>query len=308
MHLKHIPVLTKEIIHFLNIKPQGCYVDATLGGGGHSEEILKYLTQGFLYAFDQDPFAINFCADKFQHCKNITLINSNFAALEEELLIKRKIQGIDGILFDLGLSSFQIDEPQRGFSYLKDAALDMRMNPSQKLTAQEILNTYSFENLTKIFWLYGNEPKARIIAQAIIKSRPLKTTLELVSLIDCCYPFYISRRKGHSSKRIFQALRIEVNQELSCLEKGLRQSLKLLNKNGRIVVISFNSLEDRLVKNFFKKNSQYLFPPKVPFTEKELPQNILTIINKKVVLPTKKELKLNIRSHSAKLRAVLKNF
>ncbi|KND62693.1 16S rRNA (cytosine(1402)-N(4))-methyltransferase RsmH, partial [Candidatus Phytoplasma phoenicium] len=253
MCLQHIPVLTKEVVHHLSIKPQGCYVDATLGGGGHSEEILKYLSQGFLYAFDQDPFVINLCTAKFRHHQNISLINNNFAFLHDELLIKRKIKGIDGILFDLGLSSFQIDDPQRGFSYLKDTALDMRMNPSQKLTAQEILNTYDFKNLKNIFWFYGNEPKAHAIAKAIIKARPLKTTLELVGLIDRFYSFYVPRRKGHSSKRIFQALRIEVNQELTCLEKGLQQSLKLLNKNGTIVVISFNSLEDRLVKNFFKK-------------------------------------------------------
>ncbi|MDV3198147.1 MAG: 16S rRNA (cytosine(1402)-N(4))-methyltransferase RsmH [Vigna little leaf phytoplasma] len=305
--LKHVPVLTEEVIRYLKIKPQGIYVDATLGGGGHTEAILKCLKRGgCLYSFDQDPFAINYCKQKLHQYNNLILVNSNFCNLAEEMA-KRKVKGIDGIVFDLGLSSFQIDDSQRGFSYLKDAPLDMRMNPHQKLTAQIILNHYDLKTLTNIFWSYGGETKANIIAKAIIKARPLKTTLELVRLIDRYYPFYVYRRKGHSAKRIFQALRVEVNQELWCLKKSLQQSLSLLNKYGTIVVISFNSLEDRLVKTFFKQHSKYVFPPKVPFIEKELPLSILTVINKKVVLPSLEELQTNKRSHSAKLRVALKN-
>ncbi|MDV3196145.1 MAG: 16S rRNA (cytosine(1402)-N(4))-methyltransferase RsmH [Candidatus Phytoplasma stylosanthis] len=307
MEMKHIPVLTKEVIEYLNIYSRGIYVDATLGDGGHSSVILEKLNQGFLYSFDCDLFSIQKCKKKFKNKKNINLIHNNFSFLKEELL-KKNIFEVDGIVFDLGLSSFQIDIPDRGFSYLKDNFLDMRMDIRKKKTASFIINNYSFSELKKIFFLFGEEPKASLIANEIIKRRPLKKSLELVKIIDKFYPYYMKKRKGHSAKRIFQALRIEVNQELSSLEKALQQSLQLLKKNGRLVLISFNSLEDRLVKNFLKTNSKFNLNHQFPFAEKDIPLSPLTILTKKIIIPSEEEIKFNPRSHSAKLRAAVKNF
>ncbi|WP_053521445.1 16S rRNA (cytosine(1402)-N(4))-methyltransferase RsmH [Candidatus Phytoplasma pruni] len=303
----HIPVLTKEVIQYLDINPQGIYVDATLGGGGHSSAILQKLSEGSLYAFDQDLFAISQCQEIFKEEKRITLIHNNFSFLKEELA-KRNINAIDGIIFDLGLSSFQIDDPQRGFSYLKDSSLDMRMNRNQSQSAQTIINTYSYEQLRDIFFIYGEEPKSTLIAKEIFKRRPLKNTLELVEITDKFYFSYGKKKKrGHSAKRVFQALRMEVNQELQVLTKALQQGLQLLKTNGKMVVISFNSLEDRLVKNFFKKNSHTHFFPNLPIKEKDIPPSPLKIITKKIICPSEEELKLNLRSRSAKLRAAVKN-
>ncbi|QTX02775.1 16S rRNA (cytosine(1402)-N(4))-methyltransferase [Candidatus Phytoplasma luffae] len=304
---KHIPVLQKKVIQYLNIKPQGIYVDATLGSGGHSSAILELLDSGSLHSFDRDFFAIQECQKKFQNKKNLFLYHSNFSILKQELF-KKNIFAIDGIVFDLGLSSFQIDNPQRGFSYLKDTFLDMRMDQEQEKTACDIINNYSLKELKNIFWSFGEEPKSVIIANEIIKQRPFHNSSKLVEIIDKFYPFYLKKKRGHSSKRIFQALRIEVNQELKCLEEALQQSLELLKKNGIIVVISFNSLEDRLVKKFFQKHSQSYLPPKLPIKEKNMPINPLTIITKKIVTPQLDEIEFNIRSHSAKLRAAIKNF
>ncbi|MDO8168129.1 16S rRNA (cytosine(1402)-N(4))-methyltransferase RsmH [Candidatus Phytoplasma melaleucae] len=304
----HIPVLTREVVQYLNINPKGVYVDATLGGGGHSMVILSKLTQGFLYSFDQDICSILECQKIFANHKNIKLIHKNFAYLQMELS-KFNVRQIDGIVFDLGLSSFQIDSSKRGFSYLVDEFLDMRMSQHNMQTAYYIINNYSLEKLKNIFFLYGQEPKSSLIAKEIIKKRPLKTTSELVKITDKFYSRYGKKinNRGHSAKRIFQALRIEVNQELRCLETSLHQSLNLLKKNGVIVVISFNSLEDSLVKHFFKKNSQYHLLPKIPFKKKDLPPPNLQIISKKIIYPGSEELLFNSRSHSAKLRVAVKS-
>ncbi|AYJ00962.1 16S rRNA (cytosine(1402)-N(4))-methyltransferase [Candidatus Phytoplasma ziziphi] len=305
--LKHIPVLNKEIIEYLNINPKGIYVDATLGGGGHSESILNKLKEGFLYSFDRDLYAIQKCQKKFENKKQIFLIHNNFSFLKEELS-KRNISSIDGIVFDLGLSSFQIEDNTRGFSYLQNSLLDMRMDIKQKIDASYIVNNYSFAELKKIFLFYGEEYKAGLIAREIIKRRPLTKTLELVEITDKFYPLYMKKKRGHSAKRIFQSLRIEVNQELKFLEEALQQSLDLLKPNGRIVVISFHSLEDRLVKKFFKNNSQSKIHPKLPFLEKNIPLTPLSLVNKKIIYPSEEEIKSNPRSCSAKLRVAVKNF
>lgn len=304
---KHIPVLNKEIIEYLNINPKGIYVDATLGGGGHSESILNKLNEGYLYSFDRDLYAIQKCKKKFENKKQIFLIHNNFSFLKEELS-KRNISSIDGIVFDLGLSSFQIEDNTRGFSYLQNSLLDMRMDIKQKIDASYIVNNYSFSELKKIFLFYGEEPKSGLIAREIIKRRPLINTLELVAITDKFYPLYMKKKRGHSAKRIFQSLRMEVNQELKCLEESLQQSLDLLKPNGRIVVISFHSLEDRLVKKFFKNNIQSKIHPKLPFLEKDIPPTPLSLVNKKIIYPSEEEIESNPRSRSAKLRVAVKNF
>ncbi|WP_284928178.1 16S rRNA (cytosine(1402)-N(4))-methyltransferase RsmH [Candidatus Phytoplasma sp. AldY-WA1] len=304
---KHIPVLNKEIIEYLNINPKGIYVDATLGGGGHSESILNKLNEGYLYSFDRDLYAIQKCKKKFENKKQIFLIHNNFSFLKEELS-KRNISSIDGIVFDLGLSSFQIEDNTRGFSYLQNSLLDMRMDIKQKIDASYIVNNYSFSELKKIFLFYGEEPKSGLIAREIIKRRPLTNTLELVAITDKFYPLYMKKKRGHSAKRIFQSLRMEVNQELKCLEEALQQSLDLLKPNGRIVVISFHSLEDRLVKKFFKNNIQSKIHPKLPFLEKDIPPTPLSLVNKKIIYPSEEEIESNPRSRSAKLRVAVKNF
>ncbi|MDC9031987.1 16S rRNA (cytosine(1402)-N(4))-methyltransferase RsmH [Columbia Basin potato purple top phytoplasma] len=307
LYNKHVSVLSDEVIEYLNINPKGIYVDATLGGGGHSQLILNKINKGRLYSFDCDLFAIKKCRKKFENNNKIILINNNFAFLKEELS-RHNISSIDGIVFDLGLSSFQIEDHTRGFSYLRDSFLDMRMDYRQKINAHYIVNNYNFFELKKIFLFYGEESKAALIAKEIIKKRPLNNTLELVSITDKFYPFYRKNKRGHSAKRIFQALRIEVNQELKFLEVSLQQSLELLKPNGRIVVISFHSLEDRLVKNFFKKNSQSDIHPKIPILEKNMPLKPLKIINKKIIYPSEEEIRINPRSSSAKLRVASKNF
>jgi 16S rRNA (cytosine1402-N4)-methyltransferase len=297
--MEHITVLKSESVAALNIKPNGLYVDATLGGGGHSELILSQLTGGHLYAFDQDEFAIEYAKNRLQSYTNITYIHKNFSHLKSELL-KLGINKVDGILFDLGLSSFQIDDETRGFSYLKNHELDMRMDRSQSLTAKEVVNTYSLEALTDIFRTYGEEKNAFKIAREIIKRRPLETTFDLVAITDRIN----FDSKGHSAKRVFQALRIEVNHELDVLEQALTQSLELLNVGGRLVVITFHSLEDRIVKHFMKKHSVIDAPKSIDI--RNLPQPPLKLITRKANLPTEDEVNENKRSHSAKLRVAEK--
>ncbi|NLK12490.1 MAG: 16S rRNA (cytosine(1402)-N(4))-methyltransferase RsmH [Candidatus Phytoplasma sp.] len=298
--LKHVTVLKNETIEYLNINPKGIYVDATLGGGGHSEAILEKLTDGFLYAFDQDAFAIKKATERLSKYSNFKIIHSNFAYLKEKLN-EENISQIDGIIFDLGLSSFQIDDADRGFSYLVDKPLDMRMNQNDRISAKEIVNTYTFEQLRDIFWIYGEEKNAVKIASEIIKRRPLETTFDLVRITDK----FKGNQKGHSSKRVFQALRIEVNQELDVLKKALEQSLELLKPQGRMALISFHSLEDRMVKHFFKEHSQVDIPKGLPIIQ--LPKTALKVITRKAILPSEAELEENTRSRSAKLRVAEKN-
>lgn len=298
--MKHISVLLNESIEALNLKEDGIYVDATLGGGGHSEEILKRIPKGHLYSFDQDMYAIKKASKKLNKYKNLTIIHSNFVNLETELK-KHNVTKIDGILLDLGMSSFQIDDHERGFSYLKEAKLDMRMNKEQTLTAKEVVNTYDKEKLANILFHYGDEENSFKIADEIIKNRPLETTKDLVDICDRVN----YRRKGHSSKKVFQALRIEVNDELKVLEKVLNQTLNILNEDGRIAVITFHSLEDKIVKHFFKKHSTIKIPKNIIIFNKEKPP--LSIVNRKPIYPNDEELKYNSRSRSAKLRIAKKN-
>ncbi len=293
--MKHVTVLKQEAIEHLNIKENGIYVDGTLGGAGHSSEILKRLKNGFLYAFDQDDYAINFAKGILGDSPNYEIVKSNFMYMKEELA-KRNVFKIDGLLLDLGLSSFQIDDEARGFTYLKDTTLDMRMNQDQQLTAKEILNTYSKEDLSRIFFVYGEEKNSFKITDEIIRRRPLETTMDLVKITDKIN----YKDKGHSAKRVFQALRLEVNQELEVLEKILEDVVDMLNPGGRISIITFHSLEDRIVKHFFKKYSTQETIKGLPVELEDTTK--LKIITRKPIYPSDEELKENSRSKSAKLR------
>jgi len=297
--MKHETVLKEEAIQYLNIKENGIYVDGTLGGAGHSKLILEHLKDGFLYAFDQDDFAISFAKDVLKGFKNYNIIKSNFRFLKEKLK-EEGIVNIDGLRLDLGLSSFQIDDETRGFTYLKDTSLDMRMDQDQSVTAETILNTYSMEELARIFFVYGEERNSFKIARRIVEKRPLKTTMELVKICDSVN----YNEKGHSSKRVFQALRIAVNEELTVLEEVLADAVDLLNPDGRLVVITFHSLEDRIVKHFFKDESTSNLPKNLPVIE--LPDTKMELITRKPVYPTDEEYERNPRSKSAKLRAARK--
>ncbi|MCK9235080.1 MAG: 16S rRNA (cytosine(1402)-N(4))-methyltransferase RsmH [Acholeplasmataceae bacterium] len=293
--MKHDSVLLNEAIEGLRIQPNGIYVDGTLGGGGHAEAILKQLKTGFLFAFDQDPFAIAYAQKRLEKYPHFQLINRNFIHLEESLN-ELGVTLIDGLLLDLGMSSFQIDDANRGFSYLEETSLDMRMDPNQTLTAETIVNTYEFAELRRIFTVYGEEKMAHQIAKRIVDSRPLKTTSDLVKITD-----QVNRnQKGHSAKRVFQALRIAVNNELDVLEAVLKQALRVVKPGGRIVVISFHSLEDRIVKHFFKEESTSKLPKNFPGLIDETFN--LKVITRKPILPTEAEMNENPRAKSAKLR------
>lgn len=298
--MKHVTVLLNEAINELNIKDNGIYVDGTLGGAGHSSLILENLAKGHLYAFDQDLYAINVANEKLSKYSNKTIIHSNFAKLKNELN-SRGVTKIDGILLDLGMSSFQIDDEERGFSYLKDAKLDMRMNQEQEKTAEYIVNNYTKDELVKIFFTYGDEENSFKIVNQIIKNRPITNTLELVEICDRIN----YKRKGHSAKKVFQALRIEVNDEMKVLEKVLEDSLELLNEGGRMVIITFHSLEDRIVKHFFKENSFINVPKNLPLINVPLPK--LNLVTRKPIYPTDEEMNENSRSKSAKMRVAEKN-
>lgn len=304
----HISVLLNESIQQLNIKKNGVYVDCTLGGGGHSSEILKRIPNGHLYAFDQDGFAINTADEKLKKiASNYTLINENFVnikvALEEE-----NFYGVDGILYDLGVSSFQLDIPERGFSYRFDGPLDMRMDQTAELDAYTVVNTYDEKSLVRILFEYGEEKFARLIARKIVSERekkPIETTLELVEIIKKALPASALRNSSHPAKQTFQAIRIEVNHELDILKKALEDGLSLLNKNGRMVVITFHSLEDRIVKKLFKEKTTLQLPKDLPY----IPEGYeieFKLINSKVILPSESEISNNLRSHSAKMRVIEK--
>lgn len=309
---KHITVLLNEAVDGLNIKPDGTYVDCTLGGGGHSGLILSKLSEnGKLYSFDQDITAINFNKDKFKEeneLGKINFIKSNFRNISEELN-KRNILGVDGILYDLGVSSPQFDNADRGFSYNYDAPLDMRMDQSQSLTARDVVNNWSYEQLVRIFFRYGEEKFAKSIARRIEKVRqqtPIETTGQLVDLIKEAIPAKARRKGGHPAKKTFQAIRIAVNDELGALEESLEQALDLLNPGGRISVITFQSLEDRLVKVMFKqKTSLPELPPGLPVIPDS--QKVeYKLITRKPIVPSEDEITHNNRAHSAKLRIIEK--
>lgn len=304
---EHKSVLLKEAIEQLHIKENGIYVDATTGGGGHSLEILKRIPKGHLFCFDQDEFALAQANVKLSAVgNNYTFIRSNFVHLKEELE-KRKITKIDGILYDLGVSSFQLDLPERGFSYQQDAKLDMRMNQQQSLSAYEVVNQYPYEDLVSILYRYGEEPFAKPIAKAICEKRrdhPIETTLELVEVIKSALPVKILQKKGHPAKQTFQAIRIAVNDELKVFEKSITDALDLLNPDGFAVVITFHSLEDRICKNIFKEKSTIQIPKGLPIVSKE--ESPFELITRHAIVPTSEELEFNHRSHSAKMRVLRK--
>ena len=299
----HYSVLLNESIDLLNIKENGIYVDCTLGYAGHSKEILKRLKNGFLYAFDQDMEAIKYSEEELKKISNnFEIIHANFSSLKSEL-DNRGIDHVDGILFDLGFSSPQIDNESRGFSFMKDAALDMRMDQTNKKSAYDVVNNYNLEDLTNIFYKYAEEKYSRSIAKNIISSRPINTTLELVDVIKKSVPVSYALTR-HPERVIFQAIRIEVNNELGVLESTLPDAINLLNKDGRIAVITFHSLEDRIVKHIFKSNSE------VPDIVKGLPdipdeyKPKIKLINKKPIVASDREINENSRSKSAKLRVI----
>ena len=305
---KHVSVLLNEAVNGLNIKEDGIYVDCTLGGGGHSKEILKRLTTGHLYSFDQDDYAINYAKSVLDEVSsNYTIIKSNFVNIKEELN-KLGVEKVDGILYDLGVSSFQFDIPERGFSYNHDAFLDMRMDQGKELTVYKIVNEYSFHEIQNILYRYSEEEFAKQIARGIEKYREekeIRTTFDLVDVIKKSVPMKYLNKKGHPAKKTFQALRIAVNDELQVFEKSLYQAIDMLNKNGRVVVISFHSLEDRICKTIFKEKSTINVPKGVPVMA--LDSTELTVISRKVITASEEELIQNNRAHSAKMRVAEKN-
>ncbi len=297
----HISVLLDECLKYLNLNDKSIIVDCTLGYGGHSGEILKRINNGHLYCFDQDDEAINYSQERLSNIgSNYTIINNNFVNLKEELT-KLGVNEVDGILYDLGVSSPQLDESERGFSFHNDAKLDMRMNQNQALSAYEVVNSYSFEQLVRILRTYGEEKYASSIARGIINNRPINTTLELVEVIKNNVPEKY-RRDKHPARKTFQAIRIEVNDELNVFEKSLRQALDLIKVGGRICVITFHSLEDRICKEVFKEVSSIDDSLKgLPIIPDNLKPKYKVV---KVLEPTEKELNTNNRARSAKLRVI----
>lgn len=307
----HVTVLLHETIDMLDVKPDGVYVDATLGGAGHSEYLLgKLIESGHLYAFDQDQHAIESAKTRlspFIERGMVTFIKGNFRQLKERLN-ELGVTEIDGICYDLGVSSPQLDERERGFSYKKDAPLDMRMNQEASLTAYEVVNSYDYHDLVRIFFKYGEDKFSKQIARKIEQTRaikPIETTTELAEIIKSAKPAKELKKKGHPAKQIFQAIRIEVNDELGAADESIQQAMDLLAIGGRISVITFHSLEDRLTKQLFKEASTVEVPKGLPFIPDELKPK-MELVNRKPILPSQEELEENNRSHSAKLRVAQK--
>lgn len=302
---KHYSVLLEEAVEGLNIKEDGIYVDCTLGGAGHSLEILKKLTTGKLYAFDQDNVALENAKIKLsEYADKVVFIKSNFENLKEKLA-EQNVYEVDGVLYDLGVSSPQLDTPERGFSYNYDTRLDMRMDTDASISAYEVVNEYSYHDLVRIFYRYGEEKFSKQIARNIEKKRelaPIETTFQLVDIIKESIPAAKRRTGGHPAKRVFQAIRIAVNNELSVFENSLEQAIDIVKVGGRISVITFHSLEDRICKQIFNSYAK----------NKEIPKNLpilpneslskLKLITRKPICPSDKELEENNRSKSAKLR------
>ena len=301
--MKHYSVLKNELIDSLNIKDDGVYVDATVGYAGDAQEILKRIKRGYLFAFDQDPVAISYATVALEKIgDNFKIFKTNFSQMKE-MLEKEDINSVDGIIFDLGFSSPQIDDEARGFSFMHDGPLDMRMSKQGK-SAKDIIDNYDEEKLKKIFWQYGEEKMSNVIAKKIASEKKnITSTLKLVEVIKSATGanyFY----KHHPERKIFQALRIEVNDELKVLERVLPEAIKLLKKGGRLSVITFHSLEDRIVKNIFRKYSEIDPVVKGMIDIPEEYKPLIKIINKKPILPSKRELEENSRSASAKLRVI----
>lgn len=305
MEFKHKPVLLDEVIEGLNIKSDGIYIDCTMGGGGHSSQILSHLSsRGKLIGFDRDMEAVQVCQKRFENNQNVSIFHANYKDAPE-ILRQQGIDKFDGLLIDLGVSSYQIDNGQRGFSFLHEGRLDMRMDKEQALDAYEVVNNYSRDKLIKILYQYGEEENAPRIVDNIIKHRlikPIESTIELKDIIEESFPKKIIFGKGGVSKKTFQAIRIEVNGELDGLDKVLEEFIDMLSSGGRMAVITFHSLEDRIVKNVFKDaTTGCICPPKTPICicgHKEKGK----LVTRKPITATKEELEENSRSSSAKLR------
>jgi len=309
MEFKHVSVLLNECLDALDIKEDGIYVDCTLGGAGHSLEILKRLSpKGQLIGIDQDADALKAAKEKIKEYNNVIYVHNNFYNIEE-ILDKLKIEKVDGIFMDLGVSSYQLDNAERGFSYMRDAPLDMRMDRSKGITAFDVVNNYEEDQIAQVIRNYGEEKFSKRIANFIVDRRkvePINTTLELVNVIDAAIPAKFKRDGGHPAKRTFQGIRIEVNGELKILDKAIEDGINRLRRGGRMAIITFQSLEDRIVKVKFKSLED---PCKCP---KELPMcvcgktPIVKLISRKPIRATEEELETNSRSRSAKLRVAEK--
>lgn len=307
----HVTVLLHETIDYLDVKPDGVYVDATLGGAGHSEYLLSKLSpKGHLYAFDQDATAIEHAKKRlapYIEKGMVTFVQDNFRHLKLQLE-KLGVDEIDGICYDLGVSSPQLDERERGFSYKQDAPLDMRMNRHADFSAYQVVNDYDYHDLVRIFFKYGEDKFSKQIARKIEQARqikPIETTTELAEIIKSAKPAKELKKKGHPAKQIFQAIRIEVNDELGAADESIQQAIDLLAVDGRISVITFHSLEDRLTKQLFKEASTVDVPKGLPFIPDDLKPK-LELISRKPILPSAEELEINNRAHSAKLRVARK--
>ena len=296
--MKHKSVLLNEVIEYLNLKQGGKYIDATVGYGGHSSHILKEIgKEGVLFAFDQDDEAISYSTKRLSKIgDNFTIFKSNFVNMKNYVNEK-----VDGILFDLGVSSPQLDDGDRGFSFHKDAVLNMRMDKNNPLDARKVVNEYSYNDLVRIFYKFGEEKYSKPIAKAIINSRPINTTLELAEIIKESVPISY-RNKSHPARKVFQAIRIEVNHELDILESSLSDAFDLLNVGGRLAVITFHSLEDKIVSNVFKKLcSDDESTKRLPFVPEELKAKAKMIVK---LTPSEDEINENNRSRSSKLRVI----
>jgi 16S rRNA (cytosine1402-N4)-methyltransferase len=310
MEFKHIPIMLNECLDGLNIKPNGIYVDGTIGGAGHSNEILKRLdSDGLLIGIDKDVDAIKASTERLSKISNnFKIVKDDFKDFDN-ILSSLNIDKVDGVLLDLGVSSYQLDNAERGFSYREDAKLDMRMDKSQKLSAYEVVNYYNYEELSNVIYKYGEERFSRQIASKIVKLReekPIETTLELANIVESCYPKKLLFKGGSVAKKTFQAIRIEVNGELTKLDEVLHSMVNHLNKGGRICVITFHSLEDRIVKDAFKEMStDCICPPSAIICVCHHKASI-KLINRKPLVPSEEEQKINSRSTSAKLRIIEK--
>lgn len=301
----HAPVLMNETITLLDLKPNSIVVDMTLGRAGHSSEILKKIPFGYLYGVDRDQTALEFSKQRLSKIgNNFTLIHSNFSDAVDELK-KIGVTHVDAILYDLGVSSPQFDNPERGFSYRFDAPLDMRMNQEDKLTAEIVVNTYSYEQLRHVIYDYGEEKFASLIAREIVNSReikPIHTTFELVDVIKKALPNKVLSKVGHPAKQTFLGIRYEVNKEKTEIEIGVDKGINFLSNGGRLAVITFNSLEDGLIKNMFKKYAVK------PTTDKWVPEQDIQLdyelVTRKPVAPSEREIEANLRSKPAKLRVI----
>ncbi|MBC6299602.1 16S rRNA (cytosine(1402)-N(4))-methyltransferase RsmH [Listeria booriae] len=308
---QHETVLLKETVDNLNIKPDGVYVDCTLGGAGHSAYLLSQLSEsGHLFAFDQDSKALAHAKERLsEYAGQVTFIKSNFRYIKEALL-EVGVTEVDGILYDLGVSSPQLDERERGFSYHQDAPLDMRMDQDAPLTARDVVNDWPYEDLVRIFFRYGEEKFSKQVAREIERRRevaPIETTGELVDCIKAAIPAPARRKGGHPAKRVFQAIRIAVNDELGAVEDSLKDAMELLKPGGRISVITFHSLEDRITKQIFTEQAKGPeLPPGLPIIPDEYKPK-MKLVSRKPILPSEEELTENNRARSAKLRVVERN-